>query len=147
MDSPTSTHAFTDPAVAVTYALAGNATLTLQSERTGAHFTFRVSKPKETRDGRPVWFVKVREGAEFAYLGMIDGQRSFRRTAKSPILEGAPPAVAFRYFWDHVALGTMPAKLAVRHEGSCGRCGRPLTHPDSIEAGIGPECAKKKPPA
>jgi hypothetical protein len=28
------------------------------------------------------------------------------------------------------------------HEGKCGRCGRLLTVPSSIESGIGPECSK-----
>jgi len=27
------------------------------------------------------------------------------------------------------------------HEGRCGRCGRPLTRPESIQSGIGPICA------
>jgi predicted metal-dependent hydrolase len=30
----------------------------------------------------------------------------------------------------------------VHHEGKCGRCGRLLTVPSSIESGIGPECSK-----
>jgi hypothetical protein len=29
----------------------------------------------------------------------------------------------------------------VWHEGRCGRCGRKLTVPESIESGFGPECA------
>ena len=27
------------------------------------------------------------------------------------------------------------------HSGSCGRCGRKLTVPESIDTGLGPECA------
>lgn len=33
--------------------------------------------------------------------------------------------------------GALKAKMEVR----CMRCGRVLTHPESIQAGIGPECA------
>lgn len=29
------------------------------------------------------------------------------------------------------------------HEGRCGRCGRRLTVPESIESGFGPECARR----
>lgn len=34
-------------------------------------------------------------------------------------------------------------KVEVWHEGKCCRCGRKLTVPESIESGIGPECAGK----
>lgn len=137
-------HAFTDPATAVAFALAGNATFTLQSERTGAHFTYLVQKGKKDSGDQPAWFVKVREGSDFVYLGMITGRLEFRRTAKSKVAEQAPRARAFRFFWEHVLAGNLPPALHVCHTGLCGRCGRPLTHPDSIEAGIGPECAKKR---
>jgi hypothetical protein len=30
----------------------------------------------------------------------------------------------------------------VWHEGSCARCGKKLTVPESIESGFGPECVK-----
>lgn len=33
-------------------------------------------------------------------------------------------------------------RVEVWHEGSCGRCGRKLTVPSSIETGLGPECAE-----
>lgn len=35
------------------------------------------------------------------------------------------------------------SRLQVWHEGRCGRCGRKLTVPSSIETGLGPECAGK----
>jgi hypothetical protein len=31
-------------------------------------------------------------------------------------------------------------RCTVHHEGRCGRCGRTLTVPESIESGFGPEC-------
>jgi hypothetical protein len=43
----------------------------------------------------------------------------------------------------HVTDGPMPAELEVWHQGSCGKCGRPLTVPESIASGIGPVCASK----
>jgi hypothetical protein len=49
----------------------------------------------------------------------------------------------FAFFWHHVERGHIPTELVIRHNGSCGRCGRKLTVPTSIKAGIGPECAKK----
>ena len=63
-----------DAAAAMTFILAGNATVTFRSAKTGCRYTYRITK--------------------------ADG-------------------------W---------------HEGRCGRCGRKLTVPESIEAGYGPEC-------
>ena len=33
------------------------------------------------------------------------------------------------------------ARFEFRHEGRCGRCGRALTVPESIDTGFGPHCA------
>ena len=37
--------------------------------------------------------------------------------------------------------GRMPLTLTVFHDGKCGRCGRKLTVPESIQSGLGPVCA------
>jgi hypothetical protein len=37
----------------------------------------------------------------------------------------------------------LPKGLKVHHEGRCCRCGRKLTVPESIETGLGPECASR----
>jgi hypothetical protein len=34
-------------------------------------------------------------------------------------------------------------QLIVHHENHCGRCGRTLTVPESVERGIGPDCLAK----
>ena len=34
---------------------------------------------------------------------------------------------------------------SVYHEGRCCRCAMPLTHPDSIVLGVGPDCLKHMP--
>jgi hypothetical protein len=140
-----SEHRFTSLADARAYALAGNATLTLQSLKSGTHFTYKVRAAKEdpnsTRASVPTWFVSLlangNEG-QFTYLGIIQGA-AFRLTRNSKAGADAPSVKAFTYFW---ALRDLPGNLVVRHEGRCGRCGRTLTVPESIDAGIGPECAQ-----
>lgn len=133
------------------YALAGNATITLQSLKTGAHFTYKVQAPnKRTEKGGivldhedPTRFVKVlasgsADDGQFIYLGVIrDGKFTTTRASKHMI--DAPSVKAFAYFMAIHELG----QLVVRHENHCGRCGRTLTHPESIDRGIGPECAGK----
>lgn len=133
-----------DPAEIAVFTLAGHATLTLKSLASGSHYTYRVSK---SDDGR-LWFVSVLvDGGDgtYAYLGIIRPESNgplFRTTAKSSFKDDSPACRAFRYFFQAVVLHhTVPAQLEVRHEGHCGRCGRELTHPDSIDRGIGPDCA------
>ena len=36
------------------------------------------------------------------------------------------------------------AGFDVHHEGKCGKCGRPLTVPESVKTGLGPICSGKK---
>lgn len=122
------------------FALAGNALLTLSSRKTGLHFTYQVQKAKNGE----VWFVKrliagsADEGA-FAYTGIIkDGV--FRTTAKAGISPDAPCVKAFEFF---MRCPTLHPQMEIRHEGKCGRCGRTLTVPSSIDAGIGPDCQAK----
>jgi hypothetical protein len=127
------------------FALAGNARVTLQSERTGSRFTFRIKAPRGKID-EPLRFVEVLTGSDnesdYTYLGVIDAN-GFRRTAKSRISADAPSARAIAWAWPHIAAGSLPDTLAVYHEGRCGRCARPLTDPVSIESGLGPECRRR----
>jgi hypothetical protein len=145
-------HHFLTLADAKAYAMAGNALLTLQSLKTGAHFTYKVQAPKkETDRGGLVTdfeadtrFVKVlasgsADDGEFVYLGMIKDGRFFT-TQKSKHMIDAPSVKAFQYF---LSLRELNPQLVIRHENHCGRCGRTLTHPESIDRGIGPECAGK----
>ena len=127
---------------AMSFIQAGNATFTVVSKKTQARFTYKVT---ESNDGR-VFFVGVLTGpnneTDYQYLGVIrDGL--FRRTTKSRISEDAPSAVAFRWTYDQLGRGEMPAALEVWHEGRCGRCGRTLTVPESVATGSGPECSEK----
>ena len=141
---------FTNAADIKTYTLAGNATLTLTSQKTGARYTFRIgqAKDRETGERQPMWFVGLLTGpdnyADYTYMGIISGaQHMFRLTAKSRYAADSVPVKAFEFFWNRVVEEQMPPQMEIRHEGSCGRCGRKLTVPESIDRGIGPECAGK----
>ena len=133
--------------LAFAFVVAGDAVVTLRSRRTDAHFTYRVSAPKDNARRR---FVSVLcDGDRYAYLGMLekngfsDNWSDLVLTAKSKAGNEAPSVRAFRYAWS--ALTEKPPRLAadldIYHEGKCGCCGRALTVPESIESGIGPVCA------
>ena len=128
------------------FTLAGRATLTLQSLATGSHFTYKIDQmkdraTKERVDGK--FFVKLLTGPEtYKYLGIIDAN-GFRWTRKSCVSQDAPSLKGFMFFYDKVIRkGEMPGALIIRHEGKCGKCGRELTTPESVDRGIGPECWK-----
>lgn len=130
---------------AIVFALAGNATLTLVSEKTGTRYTYKVRKGK---DLDAPYFVSVMFGpdnvGDFAYLGTIFPGKGYNHGRKSKIGYDDPRNKAWAWFWSHMKACKMPDGIEVWHEGKCGKCGRKLTVPASIERGIGPECAKLK---
>jgi hypothetical protein len=131
---------FASAAAARQFIEGGNATFTIKSERTGAHFTFRARAKK---DGS-VTFLSLLNGpdneADFAYVGLLrDGK--VVTTSKSRITKDAPSIRALSWALEQIANDNLPPVLGVYHEGRCGRCNRKLTHPESIETGFGPECA------
>jgi len=131
------------PELATVFVFGGNATLTLRSTKTGARFTYRVRK---SDDGK-VHFVSVLTGPEndtdFLYLGTFFQDRSYRHGRKSKVAENAPSAKAFSFFAGQLDRLCFHPSLEVWHEGRCCRCNRKLTVPESVERGIGPECATK----
>lgn len=130
---------FADAQAALAFINAGNATFTLKSEKTGAHFTF---KARAKKDGS-VTFLNLLNGpdneSDYAYVGLLRGNRVVH-TAKSRVGADAPSMRALGWALEHLRAGQIPAALGVYHEGRCGRCARKLTHPESIESGFGPEC-------
>ena len=118
---------------------AGKAIFTVKNPQTGNHFTFR-SKKLENQD---VWFISVLTGPNnnehYTYMGTLFGD-TFRSTKNSKIGNDAPSFKAFSWIWAHLVRNTLPRPVELYHESRCGRCGRRLTTPDSIETGFGPEC-------
>lgn len=133
------------------FALAGNATLTLLSTKTGARFTFKIQAPfKKDEEGvrdfdADIRFVKVLTGPDnetaYSYLGYIRRGVYFHGAGKARISAEALSAKAFAWTWQQLARDRMPEQVEIWHEGRCARCNRKLTVPSSIESGFGPECA------
>lgn len=131
---------------AMRFALAGKATITLRSQKTGTRFTYKIS----VSDDGLCHFVGLLVGADnesnYQYLGRIS-RGVFWLGRKVPragdISKDAPSARAFDWAWRALAKGTLPQQLEIWHEGACGRCGRKLTVPESVAQGFGPECMTK----
>lgn len=138
---------FNDAASALAFTKGGNATVTARSVKTGTRFTFKVACPKDRATGKrqdtDKRFVSVMTGSDnesdYTYIGMIGEDGKFTATrATSPTL--GKQFTAFEWVWKHLNDGKLSAALELWHEGRCGRCGRKLTVPESIESGFGPEC-------
>lgn len=132
------------PAFAKAYALAGNATFTVLNPDTGNRFTFKIRR-KEVEENKELFFVGLLSGSDnesdYSFLGTIFDAEKFVHGRKSRVGEDAPSARAFRWIWSRFVSDKDFAPAEFWHEGRCGRCGRKLTVPASIERGLGPVCA------
>lgn len=146
---------FNTPAEVRAFMLAGNARLTLVSVKTGQRYTFKIKLAPGSAANKP-WFVSVLTGqdneASYTFVGCIwkktlsggNFYHEYQHGSKSKITHAAPSAKAFAWFFTQLFdIGHIPDQLEVWHEGTCGRCGRALTVPESIARGIGPECFAK----
>jgi hypothetical protein len=144
----------TDPDLIREFCLAGNSYFTLVSTKTQVRFTYRMNKTEPDangKEGKVSHFVALLTEPDnthsYKYLGHIfraDGK--YWHGNKSKIHQGAPGAQGFIWFYEKVIQqGKRPTDLGLEfwHEGRCGKCGRKLTVPESIERGIGPECASR----
>lgn len=134
---------------------AGRATFTLQIAEAYArqfgvppHYTYKVSKVKGPNT---VYFVSLLTGSDntsdYTYMGLLTEKGEVRLTIKSKFSQTSQPFMLIQRVMANVWAGTQDriaaAGFKLHHEGRCGRCGRLLTVPHSIETGIGPECANK----
>ena len=99
-----------------------------------------------TGEGQTTYFVSLLTGPDnlsnYSYMGMLNVDTGvMRRTAKSKYKATTPPVRILNGILERVWRGAdYPNGFELRHEGKCGRCGRKLTVPESIDRGIGPEC-------
>ncbi|MDE2095757.1 MAG: hypothetical protein KGL39_00750 [Patescibacteria group bacterium] len=140
-------------AISKKFLLAGNAIFTIESVNPNyrPHYTYRIQKVEASDRWKESYFVKLLAGpdntSDYIYLGKLDtftGQVIV--TAKS---ERQKETFPFRLLnrilarvWadDHTAYEQYGYQT--HHAGRCGRCGKVLTVPTSIETGLGPECQK-----
>lgn len=120
---------------------AGKAIFTVKNEETGNRFTFCVRK----LDDKPFWFVSVLSGTDnetsYSYMGSMKDNMKLFPTKRSAV---TPDAKAWKTFsWRMAHISNLPSNVHIYHEGKCGRCGRTLTVPESIESGFGKECLSK----
>jgi hypothetical protein len=136
-------------AEAVQFMLAGNATFTVVSRATGTRFTYKVSRRDENS---PWWRVGLLTGpnndTDYRYIGSVGWDRANFPAPRFFPPRGTnlrdAPASTRGFAWVLEAAATCDGRwtdaVEFHHAGRCGRCGRTLTTPESVEAGFGPEC-------
>lgn len=141
------------------FLLAGKATFTVVSRKTGERLTFlaRRPKPDPLRGSalRPTW-LSVLTGpdntTDYGFLGTLwvkaDGTATYRPGSQTAIGPEAPSQRAVQWLAEGLGSPNGGAVLFRHaefwHEGRCGRCGRKLTVPESVARGFGPECAGRE---
>lgn len=134
------------------FVLAGNCTFTLKSKRTGKRYTYKITKTKNDKQYEHVkYWVKVLVGPDnkmdYEYVGylvgdhdngykFVHGKKKSKFTDRSNMYNQV-----IDWFFFMLTQKKVSDKIEVWHEGRCGRCGRKLTVPESIETGLGPVCA------
>jgi hypothetical protein len=152
--APVSAHRkLTTPEAAKNFMLAGKAIFTLVSMKTGTRYTYKVTHKAADAKWPEKWFVAYLNGPDnwtnYRNFGQIKKGNSgmfFSMTAKAVeagLTPASLPVAGFEYAFRNINAGQEPKNLEVWHAGKCGRCGRLLTVPSSIEMGLGPECASK----
>ena len=120
----------------------GNLTFTVHND-VGKHYTFRIRKPGPCRP----FFLSLMTGSDnetnYTYMGIYNPiMGNVKLTKKSKYGEESVPLNVARWAIQKVrANKILPDGYKILHSGNCCRCGRKLTVPTSIEAGIGPSCA------
>lgn len=124
--------------LALSYILGGKAVCTFLNTQTQNRFTFKIKKHK-TDD---VFFVSVLTSPDvYQFVGSISDQ-NFKHSKKSKISPDTQSVRVFDFVLSGLKSGRLPEIIEIWHHGLCGKCGRLLTVPKSIETGFGPECFK-----
>jgi hypothetical protein len=133
-----------DNAIALDFIFAGNSLFTVLNKSTGNRFTFKVKAAKKTEeDKNDIHFVRVLTSPEhYEFIGTTFDKK-YSHSKKTRITAEAQSVRVFTWLVTQLINGTLPESVEIWHEGRCGKCGRVLTVPNSIEWGIGPECAKR----
>ena len=126
------------------FVLAGKAVFTISNG--SQHYTYKVRHMPGNDRWPESWYIYLLTGpdntSDYTYVGVLKARTgAVLLTQKSRYTEDSLPVKVVRW-----AIGLMwsgkplPEGYSMQHEGRCGRCGRVLTHPESLESGLGPEC-------
>jgi hypothetical protein len=115
------------------YLAGGKATFTLVSRKTGARFTYRARKGDHTT------FYELLIGPDNTESYLYIGHAATSHLAPSNSVP-SPSKAALTWFLRRLHQDGDLSDIEFWHSGRCSKCGRLLTDPESIRAGMGPKC-------
>lgn len=124
------------------YILAGKSIFTLKSETTGVHKTYKVVESRKPN----LYFVYIlTNGSDgYSYIGTIWSISMDYTIGKDVRLSADSVGVkAIEFICSELKNKRIHPKLKILPSKFCCKCGRTLTTPESLKAGIGPECSKR----
>jgi hypothetical protein len=137
-----------NPLALPTLFFAGRATLTFRNTEKETHMTVKVKQATDKNDRKkklPIFFVSVsligdRETGYVHAATIFQDVMNIKLSNK--VEEGSQLHKVIQFVWNAVRNPQIlrDKKVALLHEGKCCRCSMPLTHPESINTGFGPDC-------
>lgn len=135
------------PAQFRNFIFAGRSVFTLENSESGNYITFRIKSVKKQGKVIPNEFTveaKVLGDASsgYSFMGFLNlNRQTFKEWGSM-----AKGSISYKtFYWIMKNFNRLEdfGKLSIYHEGACCKCGMPLTVPESIDSGIGPECKRK----
>ena len=135
------------PAQFRNFVFMGRSVFTLENNETGNYLTFQIREVKKKGKVVPNEFtVQCKSLGDkahgYQFLGFLNlATKRFNTYKRTP-----NTFIGFKvFFWLMQNMERLEdfTKLAIYHEGRCCKCSLPLTVPESIDSGIGPECKRK----
>lgn len=117
------------------------------------HYTYRVNYREANGKYGEAYFLNLLAGpnntADYSYLGMLNpATGAVKLTHKSRMSDKSWPVRLVRRImaalWTGDGRAIQQAGFDLLHADRCGRCGRALTTPESIERGLGPVCVQSR---
>lgn len=128
-------------------ALAGRAVLTFRNLETGTHMTVKLKQWRDRQDRKiklPIYSVEISMLGD-RWNGYV--KAGTLRTDSWTVTPGRGVSLDSRtgraLTWLTAAIQNperIRGRVGLFHEGRCCECGLPLTHPESINTGLGPVC-------
>ncbi len=149
--------------IAKEFVIAGRAIFTLsvpapfvaEHPECSDRYTFQVKRKPATDRWPESWFINLLTGPDnsrdYSPLGRMNPETGAMRLVRSTQMNDRSWSVKLVRRVLACVFEVANAKpedilragFELRHEGRCGRCGRRLTVPESIDIGLGPTCAAK----
>jgi len=137
-----------DDEYALEFLTAGKCECSIESKKTEVKFTYVINKNKDKEN---MFFINVDKGyLDFIYAGVIflnnkNSKKEFEffQGKSGNYTKDSISIKALLYILNSLLNGRREIGVNIYNLGTCGRCGRPLTDPESIKRGLGPTCASR----